>query len=93
MIFRQFAEAVAKKLLFAQKAFEEQNCNFSSFQNSGEDLSNEVSNFDNIHMYHMYTHTHTHMYIYNDSVPDTNNDHHIITTMHQFKRTALTSFF
>ena len=43
LLSRQFAEAVAKKLLFAQKAIKDQNCNFSSFENSGQDLVNEVS--------------------------------------------------
>ena len=29
--------------MFAQQALKEQNCNFASFENSGEDLINEVS--------------------------------------------------
>ena len=41
--FRKFAEAVARKLMFAQQVLKDQNCNFSSFENSGEDLINEVS--------------------------------------------------
>ena len=43
LVFRKFAEAVARKLMFAQQALKEQNCNFASFENSGEDLINEVS--------------------------------------------------
>ena len=40
---RKFAEAVARKLMFAQQVLKDQNCNFSTFENSGEDLINEVS--------------------------------------------------
>jgi hypothetical protein len=29
--------------MFAQQVFKDQNCNFSTFENSGEDLINEVS--------------------------------------------------
>jgi hypothetical protein len=29
--------------MFAQQVLKDQNCNFSSFENSGEDLINEVS--------------------------------------------------
>ena len=29
--------------MFAQQALKDQNCNFASFENSGEDLINEVS--------------------------------------------------
>ena len=39
---KKFAEAVARKLMFAQQVLKDQNCNFSSFENSGEDLINEA---------------------------------------------------
>ncbi|XP_028404356.1 cingulin-like isoform X2 [Dendronephthya gigantea] len=39
---KKFAEAVARKLMFAQQVLKDQNCNFSSFENSGDDLINEA---------------------------------------------------